>query len=64
MPIIIIATFASIAGPIMAAEQTIEGFQDTRWRMSKSQLQEIYGAKLTNWTRSIGGKEAHPVVPG
>ena len=35
---------------MMAAEQNLDGFQETRWGMSESQVQEIYGGKLTRWT--------------
>jgi len=50
LPIITMLTIAWTADPIVAADQHLDGFQDTRWGMSESQVQEIYGGKLARWT--------------
>jgi hypothetical protein len=49
-----------ISFPMMAAEQNLEGFQDTRWGMTEDQLQEVYQGKLGRWTKVIEGVAGIP----
>jgi hypothetical protein len=41
-----------ISHPMMAAEQNLEGFLDTRWGMTEDQVQETYHGKLERWTKT------------
>jgi hypothetical protein len=50
-----IALIAGISFPMMAVEQNLEGFQETRWGMTEDQIQEIYHGKLEHWTKIIEG---------
>ena len=40
---------------MMAAEENLEGFQETRWGMTEDQIQEISHGKLEHWTKIIEG---------
>jgi hypothetical protein len=47
-----IGFITGISHPMMAAEQNLGEFLDTRWGMTEDQVQETYPGKLERWTKT------------